>query len=113
MIMATVQVIAYRQQLCENDAGRNVDFLRLLDEAVEPEARAKLLGCLLRADKAGVAAIGRDESCMEAFASWLEELIPHRTSFHVLELLLKVISYCACERFQKAREPHLALVLKS
>ena len=71
-------------------AGRNVDFLALLDEATDNESKAKLLGSLVRADKTAVVAIGRDESCMQAFSGWLEELIPQRRSFYVLELLLKV-----------------------
>ena len=73
-------------------AGRNADFLALLDEATDNEARAKLLGSLLRAEKSAVATIGRDASCMHAFSSWLEELVPDRPSFNVLELLLKVQS---------------------
>ena len=71
-------------------AGRNVDFLALLDEATDDDAKAKLLGSLVRADKNAVAAIGRDESCMQVFRGWLEELISQRSSFNVLELLLKV-----------------------
>lgn len=80
--------------------GRNVEFLGLLDDAVDTESKAKLLGCLVRADKASLTAIGRDEACMEAFESWLEELAPDRPAFHVLELLLKVGSVharlCLC-----------------
>ena len=74
--------------------GRNVDFLALVDEASDNESKAKLLGSLVRADKTAVAAIGRDESCMQAFSSWLEALIPERSSFQVLELLLKVDPAC-------------------
>ena len=70
-----------------------MDFLALLDEATDNESKAKLLGSLVRADKTAVAAIGRDESCMQTFSSWIEELVPDRSSFHVLELLLKVASF--------------------
>ncbi len=68
-----------------------MDLLALLDEATDAESKSKVLGSLIRADKTAVAAIGRDESCMQALAGWLEELASDRASFHVLELLCKVI----------------------
>ena len=77
-------------------------MLELLDGAQDPEARAKLLSSLVRADKAGLAAIARDEACMQTFHMWLRDLIADKPAFHVLELLLK-----ACPAFSLKNETFL------
>ena len=64
-------------------------MLELLDGAQDPEARAKLLSSLARADKAGLAAVARDEACMQTLHTWLCDLTADKPAFHVLELLLK------------------------
>ena len=69
----------------------------LYDEA---EVAADLLSNLQRAERVGLAAIGKDQTCMHTLHLWLEELVTDRLATSALDLLLKV-RYFQGEGFQR------------
>ena len=81
-----------------------MQFLSLLDEATEPETRARMLTYILRADKNGLHAIAKDESCVSVLASWIKDLAEDYQAFHILEQLIKVIpTSCIPSTFHRPR----------